>query len=273
MTAQPIRPDRHNAGFSLVELMIALVVGLLLLAGVLQILLGNRESFDAQRAKAHIQENARLASFVLENAIAHAGFRTDIRDRPERLFPAQTAVNSPDFKAGAFVAGSPNTHGQSDTLRIRFQAEGGVHDCIGDEIGSPGDAETTDFELYVNDDSTLICRVLPTASENSAHKCQAKGESCRPIVENVDRFEVRYGLDTDATAGVDRYVSELSTDDAMRVRSVRVQLLLRSPPNESVLPSATKQTYVFSDRSSKDFTDRLGRVLLDQTIALRNALP
>ncbi|GAB3686000.1 hypothetical protein GCM10028792_39610 [Salinisphaera aquimarina] len=236
--------------------MVALVVGLLLLAGVLQILLGNRESFDAQRSKAHLQENARLASFILENTVAHAGYRTELDSSETHLFPEFGT----QFAEGAVVSGQANTRGQSDTLRVRFQGEGGVHNCRGTAIGTTDEPQETSFELYVNDDDALICHVI--------------GGDRQPLVENVDRFEVRYGLDTDnSTTGVDRYVSDLTGFDATQIRSVRVQLLLRSAPQENLLPTASAQQFSFSDRSTQTFTDRRGRLLLDQTIALRNSLP
>jgi len=48
-------------GFSLVELMVALVVGLIVLAGVLQIFVGTRLTFNSNQALASIQENGRFA--------------------------------------------------------------------------------------------------------------------------------------------------------------------------------------------------------------------
>lgn len=250
------QPPAASAGFSLVELMIALVVGLILLAGVLQILLGNREAFDAQRGKARLQENARLVSFVLENSVAHAGFKTDLNAKETRIFPFD---DENEFARGAFVGGTPNTRNNSDTLRIRFQGEGGVHNCRGTAVGTVGDPQETGFELYVNEDDTLVCHVF--------------GGDSQPLVENVERFEVRYGLDTDDEVGVDRYISDLGGADPTEVRSIRVQLLLRSPDAEKLLPVATERTFQFSDRNTQTYNDRQGRLMLDQTIALRNALP
>jgi len=254
-----------SAGFSLVELMIALVVGLILLAGVLQILLGNREAFDAQRGQARLQENARLVSFVLENSVAHAGFRNEFNVKESRIFPLD---DENKFARGAFVGGTANTNNKSDTLRVRFQGEGGVHNCRGTAIGSAGNPEETAFELYVNDDDTLICSVFGSDPDTSDDNDE------QPLVENVDRFEVRYGLDTDDEIGVDRYISDLGGADPTEVRSIRVQLLLRSPDDEKLLPVATEQTFQFSDRGPlKTYDDRQGRLMLDRTIALRNALP
>ncbi|MBO9469245.1 PilW family protein [Endozoicomonas sp. G2_2] len=257
-------PDyRRERGFSLVELMVAMVVGLLLLAGVLQILLANREAFDAQRGRGHLQENARLASFMLENVVAHAGFRTDLTGDLEQVFRANDTLGA-DFRPGAVVSSQSNTQGQSDTLYIRFQGEGSVHNCRGASIGSPGSPETTYVSLFVEQSRTLMCRYVT----------DDKNPSTAQLVEGVDRFEVRYGLDTDDDNSADRYVSDLTAAQAAQVVSVRIQLLLRTLDEENLLPVAQQPDYVFSDGSDTGDmpADRAGRLFLDQTIALRNTL-
>ncbi|KEZ76888.1 PilW family protein [Salinisphaera hydrothermalis] len=254
-------PRSRQGGFTLVELMIALVIGLLLLAGVLQILLSNRTSFDAQRATAHLQENARLAEFVLDHAIAHAGYRTALDAAETTVFPG-TSNASPNYPDGAYVTGTANADGPNDALRLRFQARGDVRDCLGGSVGTVQSNEITDFQFFVNDNDTLECT-----------KYSSTGATTQPIVENVDRFKVRYGLDTDNTAGVDRYVSTLTGNEAREVRSVRFQLLLHSADNDPAVPQAVDQKYSFSDGSTFETTDRRARVLIDRTVAIRNPSP
>ena len=262
MNGAPLVSHRsRQTGFTLVELMIALVIGLLLLAGVLQILLSNRASFDAQRATAHLQENARLAEFVLGHAVAHAGYRTALDAAETTVFP-ETAGTAPDYPQGAYVTGASDTNGANDTLRVRFQAQGDVRDCLGGSVGTSQSSETSDFQFYVNDQNTLECTKLSGSSSTT-----------QPIVEDVDRFKVRYGLDTDGTAGVDRYVTTLAGNQATEVRSVRIQLLLHSSDNDPALSQAVTQQYSFSDGTTFKATDRRARILVDRTIAIRNPSP
>ena len=59
-----LKPDtlyRRCHGFSLVELMVALVITLILLAGIGQIYLSSKKSFTIQDTLGHQQENARYA--------------------------------------------------------------------------------------------------------------------------------------------------------------------------------------------------------------------
>lgn len=259
------KASRGERGFSLVELMVALAVSLLLLAGVLQILLSNRESFRAQRGTAHLQENARLAAFVLEHSIAHAGYRVDLMATDTGLFPAaaggtsSNALEAP-IAAGAVVSGRYGGVGDDDRVRIRFQAAGGVRNCRGEDIGTAGQPAMADFEFYVSN-QTLICH--------------QDGGDRQPIANDVDRFKVVYGIDTDDTPGVDRYTEALDDASMKQVLSVRIQLLLESSADDgdSALPKAVSQRFVFADGTVEQYVDRRARLFIDRTIALKNRLP
>lgn len=67
--------ERNQKGLSLVELMVALAIGLLLMAGVLQIYLGSRQSYRVQESLSRLQENGRFALMFMEKDIRMAGYR------------------------------------------------------------------------------------------------------------------------------------------------------------------------------------------------------
>lgn len=66
---------RHDRGFSLIELMIAMVLGLMLSAGIFTVFSGNKRSTDLNAAMADMQENARFALNQLSTDIRMAGFQ------------------------------------------------------------------------------------------------------------------------------------------------------------------------------------------------------
>lgn len=66
---------RHNRGFSLIELMIAMVLGLMLSAGIFTVFNGNKQSSDLNSAMADMQENARFALNQLSADIRMAGYQ------------------------------------------------------------------------------------------------------------------------------------------------------------------------------------------------------
>ena len=77
-------------GFSLVELLIAMALGLVLLAGMISVFAGNKRSSDLNSAMADIQENARFALDTLAKDIRMSGFQgcVDINSGPANLLAA-----------------------------------------------------------------------------------------------------------------------------------------------------------------------------------------
>lgn len=259
---------RSENGFSLVELMVAMVIALILIAGVLQILLGNRESFRFQQNMATLQENSRLATFLIENVVAHAGYRADLGANPFHGAEAES-TRGVSITRDAVVGGN-TADSQNDVLRIRFQAAGGVHDCQGREIGEGGTTptyETADVDLYVNDQNTLLC------ADNTGEGNLIP----QPVIEHVERFKIRYGVDINGDKSTDTYTNAPPTDPDRAVVSLRIQMLLRSESN--VLSTPIRRTYSFADGDSFTTTvdtpadDRHAYQLIDQLIALRNVLP
>ena len=53
--------NRHQTGMTLIEIMIALLIGAFLLGGVLQIFIGSKQTYRMQEALSRLQENGRFA--------------------------------------------------------------------------------------------------------------------------------------------------------------------------------------------------------------------
>ncbi len=65
---------QNQAGLSLIELMIAMLVGLILIAGVLSIFISSRQSYGINGAVGQIQENGRFALEFIRTATRKAGY-------------------------------------------------------------------------------------------------------------------------------------------------------------------------------------------------------
>ncbi len=87
--ATPVR-RRRSEGFSLIELMIALALGVVLLLGLITIFEGVRATFNAAEARARIQENGRFALSFLREDIRMAGQLGCLRENLH--FPETTVV-------------------------------------------------------------------------------------------------------------------------------------------------------------------------------------
>lgn len=64
---------RAQQGFGLVELMVALVLGLILIGGTLSIFLSNQQAFRSNEGLARVQENARISFELMAREIREAG--------------------------------------------------------------------------------------------------------------------------------------------------------------------------------------------------------
>lgn len=75
VTAKLRRTAGTCRGFSLVELMVAMVLGLMLIGGVIQVFVGNKLMFDTNIGVARMQENARFALAEIARDLRMAGYR------------------------------------------------------------------------------------------------------------------------------------------------------------------------------------------------------
>ena len=109
MRSNPLVGER---GFSIVELMVAMVLGLLLIGGVLQIFLGNRQAQRVEQSVSRIEENGRIAMDLLTEDLRLVGYLGCSRSlNGEVVIPGQTLFSikakgltipvSADFSSGA----------------------------------------------------------------------------------------------------------------------------------------------------------------------------
>jgi type IV pilus assembly protein PilW len=86
----------RSAGFSLVELMVAMVIGLIITFAVVQIFTTGRTTYQTDEGLARVQENGRFAAEFLSNDIRQAG---DIGCMPARLLRSETKVSATTYDA------------------------------------------------------------------------------------------------------------------------------------------------------------------------------
>jgi type IV pilus assembly protein PilW len=73
-TASPGRCPRRQHGLSLIELMIAVVIGLILIGGLIQVYLSSKQSYNAQEQLARMQESGRFAMDLITRDLRRAGY-------------------------------------------------------------------------------------------------------------------------------------------------------------------------------------------------------
>ncbi|MDZ7826806.1 MAG: prepilin-type N-terminal cleavage/methylation domain-containing protein [Gammaproteobacteria bacterium] len=65
----------HQRGFSLVEIMVALLLGAVITVGIVQMFTSNRTTYQINMGQARLQENARFAMEFVTSSMRMAGYR------------------------------------------------------------------------------------------------------------------------------------------------------------------------------------------------------
>lgn len=148
-----------TAGFTLVELMVALAVGSIVMAGVMTAFLAQNNTYLAQGQVVEMQQNARVALDMLELDIRSAG-------------------NDPNnLGAGITTVGIDPVTGVASTLT--FTREAG-------DPAPPGNLETISYSLV---------DAFVTEGRNDGvvdDLGRNEGGGAQPVAENISRLEFRY---------------------------------------------------------------------------------
>ena len=237
-------------GFSLVELMIATVLGLVIMAVMLGIYQSNTENARFYSANLKVQENGRFALDVIGRTARMAGYD----DPMTTTTVAAPQVNGSMDSSGALITQS-GLKADGDTLSVRYEGGTGIRDCQGQAVA----ADDWVTNMYaVTTDNNLVCA---TFSNNSAVVSDAI-----PVADGVEDMRVLYGLDLDDSGDVNRYVRSQAVGDWSQVISMRIALLVNSidpvlPEDDNVCMGCT----VFNGSA-----DRLVRQEFHSTIQVRN---
>ena len=169
--------DRQR-GLSLVELMVAMVVSLLLLGGVVQMAISNKQTYTFQQTQALNQENSRYSYYYLDDILNKAGYRAAPQDGLEVVFEQVAA----DGQCGAFVNGQiVAASAVGSGVCIRYQrAVAGELDCTGTAIA---DANPFITRVYYNPSTETLM-------------CGAQGTVATTLIDNVAGLQVEYGVET-----------------------------------------------------------------------------
>jgi len=205
----------RQAGMGLIELLIAMTIGLVIVGAMMSMLLSTRATSLAQTGFAQLQDDQRLALIMLTNTIQGGGYF------PNPLTSTQTVelpANATFVNAGQSVAGSSGAAAPGDTLVVRYEAGigDGMMDCIG--RGNTSGANLVMVNTFrVDASNNLVCSV--------------NGGAEQALAANVQNFQVFYGVDTNADNSVDQYIAAgaMTSSNWGNVTSVRVALTFSNP--------------------------------------------
>lgn len=134
------RSIRSIQGLSLIELMIALLIGSILMIGVVQIFSASRTAYQLSEGMSRVQENGRFAMDYLQRDIRMAGHFGCVNDQARGQIPggmtSHFAANGPvdfgfsvrgfDNASPAGIALSPARVAGTDSIVLRYMSGNGV---------------------------------------------------------------------------------------------------------------------------------------------------
>ena len=133
-----------QAGFSLIELSIAVLIALFLLGGLVTLVMGTRRTSSTQTAQSQLQDNQRIAMTVIGNVVQKAGYFPDPVNQQLSSFARETFA-SVTMPSSQVLGGTFNAAAPGDTLMVRFFAPASdpntsIIDCAGQSNPAPSSA-------------------------------------------------------------------------------------------------------------------------------------
>lgn len=261
------RPSAQ-AGLTLIELLVAMTLGLLVVLAASGALLVSRQGFFAVDAASQLRDNARYAQDIVQRVGVQAGFKnvflmgaaSPALNPEPHVFGINNAKRSDSQGWDESSAWGTNDAGKnSDILVLRAQtstasalstaSDNTIIDCLG--------VASTAIPTDTNDRVISILHVQASSDGEPSLMCTrdtgGSGFEAQPLVQGVESFQVLYGVDnvvpatapTGTTDSVpDRYLRANQLTVAgnptatyanwRRVRSLRIGMVLRSQPGSAV---------------------------------------
>jgi len=227
-----IRPSQR--GFSLVELMIAMLIALFLLGGLVTLVMGTRKTSATQSSLSQLQDNQRIAMTLITNVVQKAGYFPDPTTQDLNTFAAEAALATVALPAGQVLGGTYTAAAPGDTFLARFYAP--QNDTNGTVIDCAGQSNTTGSATVWYTNAFLVGT---DTKGNPWLQCQSRTSGGGTVltinlVPNVKQISVLYGVSSNA-AGDDYSVvqylnaSQMTATKWLNVTAVKVTLTFLVP--------------------------------------------
>ncbi|MCP1172681.1 PilW family protein [Ralstonia chuxiongensis] len=296
---------REARGFTLVELMVALIIALLVLIATVSFYLMTRSTYTTIDDSSNLEERGQFALGVVTRALRQAGF-TPLNSASGGMMQLYTTdppmisgldgCSNPVGGDSLTTCGSTPTANGNDAIEVRFFGSGtdanqaipdnSMVDCSGQGVASYSDPSLASSQrglsiFYIQTDATtgvpyLACMFRPRDSNG----VEGTTFATQQLVPGVEALQFLYGVSTnDTVPDVYKRAADMSPTDWLNVYAVKVAMVIRAD-NVSADPSAGTPTFTLfgSGYTNTDgtFTPTRNltsaRRLISATIQVRNYL-
>jgi type IV pilus assembly protein PilW len=210
----------RQAGLTLVELMVAMTLGLLVVLAATGLLVSSKNSYTAQDDNIRVQDAGRFALEIITRAVRQTGYvNWDKQDAPmiatDVMSPSIVGLDANSLKSSAIGIENPlgTSVNGSDVLAVRFfgvgnkpsagssvdgfsrDGYGSIINCAGFGVDAPVSQNTAD-----EDRGWSIFYVANNSNGEPELRCKYYGGSwsSEAIASGVESFQVLYGVDSDS---------------------------------------------------------------------------
>jgi type IV pilus assembly protein PilW len=223
-----------HRGFTLIEMMVAIVVSIFLAGGLLMMVQSTRNAFGNQQSLAQLQDNERLVMTFMAEVTESAGYFPDpVHNSSGGVF----LLNAPNFQnpgGGQAVYGTHNAAAPGDQVWIRYAAaqnDNTIFNCRGTTNTAVAPYDVFVNEFSINAQNQLICTVSSTTTGNNI---------VVPLVNGITNLQILYGVkrsvaDTGSCADTYLTATQMTTggfaNDWLNVCSISITMTFINPIN------------------------------------------
>jgi len=275
-----------QSGLSLIELMIAVTIGLFLLTGIATSYMTSVKSSSNRDQFSMLEDNARLALDVITKSLEHTGYANGLTIENRFVKSRATIIEEncgSGFKNVVDQSIFPNKPtfdvvdsgvATGDSITTVYLGDNRLNtDCAGGVLVS-------DCRLAagVTDNARIYNSFFLAKDANDSLLCAGSRQTEQQVVaEGIENIQILYGVDSGAAAGTDLKIDRFVNAEELfaqglesSVVSIQVALLVRS-----LLPvknKAESKTFKLLDVEYTSAADRYRREVFTTTIRLRNTL-
>ncbi|WP_277949409.1 PilW family protein [Chromatium okenii] len=240
-------------GFTLVELMISMTIGLFLSAGMVALLIGNKQSYRDSENVARVQETGRFAVEYLAKNVRQSGLQNFAGIPPANWPPTNYIQGWPgatSAPSGAILTvGVSGYVKNTDLFRITYY--------------DTNLSSVVTYTYYVSNTSGL-----PGLREQKT-VVNTTTTTNEELLESVYDMQLRYGVDTTGDDQIDNYFN--TAPDWNRVLAVKIDLLVGSS-EDNLVDAAMSLPFEKNDGTFFTATNRRIYQMFSTTVALRNRM-
>jgi type IV pilus assembly protein PilW len=239
--------QRHQEGLTLIELMIAMALGMGVVLAAVALMQAARITYLSVTDSAQVQENGRYALDLIARSVRQANYvpqdnpvflRSDLMALEPGVYGIDNTRVGEHSTSLASLSSNPDAQG-SDLLLIRFfgsgpknQPDNDMLNCAGFTVPGPNDTAT--LSGLEQERGQSIFYVAPDRTGEPELRCKYLtrdgGWSAAAIVRGIESFQVLYGL-RNSDGAID-YLSASRIGTRWRdVAAVRIALLARGERN------------------------------------------